>query len=211
MRPPLVRVTVGMLAVSLGTLSLAGCGNDKAATTSATASNAASGTDATGKASDSVTVVGNSAAASPADTVGTLKPATKPNIVFTAVGAGAFLTLAKLLATADLLSTLKGPGPFTVFAPTDDAFAAVPAKTLAGVAADAAKLKKVLLYHVVPGALKTSDIKDGDLMTVEGSVLKITHDGDKLLINGNPIAAADVEASNGVVNIMGNVLLPPDL
>ena len=210
MRSPLVRVTVGVLAVSLGTLSLAGCGSDKAATTSATALNAASATDATGKASDSLTVVGNSAAG-PADTVGTLKPATKPNIVFTAVGAGAFLTLAKLLATADLLATLKGPGPFTVFAPTDDAFAAVPAKTLAGVAADAAKLKKVLLYHVVPGALKTSDIKDGDLMTVEGSVLKITHNGDKLLINGNPIAAADVEGSNGVVNIMGNVLLPPDL
>ena len=210
MRSPLVRVTVGVLAVSLGTLSLAGCGSEKAATTSATTSNAAPATDATGKAPDPVTAVGN-AAADPAGTASTLKPATKPNIVFTAVGAGAFLTLAKLLATADLLATLKGPGPFTVFAPTDEAFAAVPAKTLAGVAADTAKLKKVLLYHVVPGALKTSDIKDGDLMTVEGSALKVTHDGDKLLINGNPIAAADVEASNGVVNIMGNVLLPPDL
>lgn len=211
MRSPLVRVTVSMLAVSLGTLSLAACGSDKAATTTATTSNSASVNDATGKATDSVTVIGDPAATSTAGTASTLQPATKPNIVFTAVGAGAFLTLAKLLATADLLATLKGPGPFTVFAPTDDAFAAVPAKTLAGVAGDAAKLKKVLLYHVVPGALKTSAIKDGDLMTVEGSPLKVTHDGDRLLINGNPIGAADVEASNGVVNIMGNVLLPPDL
>ena len=98
-----------------------------------------------------------------------------------------------------------------MFAPTDDAFAIVPESTLAAVAGDAAKLKKVLLYHVVPGALKTSDIKDGDLVTLEGSSLKITHEGGKLLINGNAIAATDVEASNGLLNIMGSVLLPPDL
>ena len=200
MRSSFIRVTVSILAVIVGASSLTGCGSDKAAANGASKSSAAVATDESVAATDSVIA-----------TAITLKPATKPNIVFTAVGAGAFLTLAKLLATADLLATLKGPGPFTVFAPTDEAFAAVPAATLALVAGDPEKLKKVLLYHVVPGALKTSEIKDGDLMTVEGSPLKVTHDGDKLLINANPIAGADIEASNGAVNVMGSVLLPPDL
>ena len=133
------------------------------------------------------------------------------DIFYQAVGAGSFLTLAKLLNQADLMDTIKSKGPFTVFAPTDAAFAAVPADALAAIAADKAKLTKVLLYHVVPGRISSTDLKTGDTKTAEGSALKITATAGVVTVNGAKVIAANVGASNGVIHVIDKVLLPPDL
>ena len=147
-------------------------------------------------------------AASPAASA--LAPNAK--IFYVAVGAGSFLTLAKLLANADLITTINGDGPFTVFAPTDTAFAGVPAETLNALLADKAKLTKVLLYHVVPGRLKAADLKPGDTATAEGATLKVSVDATgKMMVNDATVAAADVVASNGVIHVIDKVLIPPDL
>jgi len=131
------------------------------------------------------------------------------DIVGTALKAGVFSQLAGMVLDAGLVDTLRSAGPFTVFAPTDDAFAKVPLATLHGVQDDPDTLKTVLTYHVVAGKLKAADLKDGELKTVAGPPLTISHQGSDVLINGNKIAAADIEASNGIVHVMGDVLLPP--
>ena len=131
------------------------------------------------------------------------------DIVGTALTAGPFTELAGLVADAGLIDTLRGTGPFTVFAPTDAAFAKLPLDTLHAVQDDPKLLATILTYHVVPGALKLADLKPGKLMTVAGIALDVTRDGDKVLINGSPIVAGDVMATNGVVHVMGDVLLPP--
>ncbi len=121
-----------------------------------------------------------------------------------------FGTLAKLVTQADLVKTLQSAGPFTVFAPTDDAFKAVPSATLSAVAADNKLLTTVLTYHVVAGKLSTSDLKPGKLKTVAGVELTITKDADgNTLVNGKKIAVANVEATNGIIQVMGDVLIPP--
>jgi uncharacterized surface protein with fasciclin (FAS1) repeats len=120
-----------------------------------------------------------------------------------------FSTLVSLVAKADLVKTLSGTGPFTVFAPIDDAFAKVPKATLDAVGADTALLTKVLTYHVVPGKLTTADLKPGKLATVNGASLTITNVDGKVLVDGHPIALANVPATNGVIQVMGDVLLPP--
>ena len=135
------------------------------------------------------------------------------DIVATALTAGVFTTLAGLVVDAGLVDTLRSPGPFTVFAPTDAAFAKVPTATLRAVQADPKLLGTVLTYHVVAGALKLEDLKKlaasgGKLMTVAKIELTITMDGDKVLVDGHPIAAGDVPASNGVIHVMGDVLVP---
>ncbi len=131
------------------------------------------------------------------------------DVVGTALSAGAFTELAGLVVDAGLVDTLRGAGPFTVFAPTDAAFAKLPVDTLHAVQDDPKLLTTVLTYHVVPGALKLADLKPGKLTTVSGLDLEVTRDGDKVFINGNEIAAGDVAASNGIVHVMGDVLLPP--
>ena len=131
------------------------------------------------------------------------------DIVDTAVAAGSFNTLAKLLTDAGLIETLKGEGPFTVFAPTDDAFAAVPADTLAALAADKALLTKVLTYHVVPGKVMAADIAAGDVATVAGPTVKLTITDGKVMVNDATVVTADVVASNGVIHVIDKVLLPP--
>ena len=131
------------------------------------------------------------------------------DVVGTALSAGAFTELAGLAVDAGLVDTLRGAGPFTVFAPTDAAFAKLPVDALHAVQDDPKLLTTVLTYHVVPGALKLADLKPGKLTTVSGLDLEVTRDGDKVFINGNEIAAGDVAASNGMVHVMGDVLLPP--
>ena len=148
-------------------------------------------------------------AAAAASTTTTTAAPQLNDIVGTALQAGVFTELAGLVVDAGLLDALRDKGPLTVFAPTDAAFAKLPADALHAVQDDPKLLTTVLTYHVVPGALKLADLKPGKLTTVSGLDLDVTRDGDKVLINGFPIAAGDVEASNGIVHVMGDVLLPP--
>jgi uncharacterized surface protein with fasciclin (FAS1) repeats len=132
----------------------------------------------------------------------------KKDIVDTAVAAGQFTTLAAALKAAGLIDTLKGKGPFTVFAPTDAAFAKLPAGTVEGLLKDKAKLTKILTYHVVPGKVLAADVvKLKDAKTVEGSTVTIdTSNGVK--INNATVVKTDVEASNGVIHVIDTVIMP---
>ncbi len=132
------------------------------------------------------------------------------DIVGTALSAAAFTELAGLVVDAGLVDTLRSAGPFTVFAPTNAAFQKLPVDALHAVQDDPKLLATVLTYHVVPGALKLADLKPGKLTTVSGLDLDVTRQGDKVLINGFEVAAGDVIASNGVVHVMSDVLLPPN-
>jgi uncharacterized surface protein with fasciclin (FAS1) repeats len=131
------------------------------------------------------------------------------DIVDTAVAAGNFTILAKLLTDAGLVETLKGEGPFTVFAPTDEAFAAVPPETLASLSTDKELLKKVLTYHVVAGKVLAADVKAGEVPTVAGPNITIKVDGGKVMVNDANVTAVDVLAKNGVIHVLDKVLLPP--
>jgi uncharacterized surface protein with fasciclin (FAS1) repeats len=131
------------------------------------------------------------------------------DIVDTAIAAGNFTTLVKAVQAAGLVETLKGPGPFTVFAPTDEAFAKLPAGTIEGLLADKAKLTAVLTYHVVSGAVTAADVAGlKSAKTVQGAELAIdTSNGVK--INDATVIKADIKASNGVIHVIDTVLLPP--
>lgn len=132
------------------------------------------------------------------------------DIVDTAVSAGKFNTLVAAVKAAGLVDTLKGKGPFTVFAPTDDAFAKLPDGTVEDLLKpeNKDKLVSILTYHVVPGKVMSSDLKEGMMAaTVQGKEVKITLDGGPK-VNGAMISGADVEASNGVVHIIDAVILP---
>ncbi|MBE0538199.1 MAG: fasciclin domain-containing protein [Ignavibacterium sp.] len=132
------------------------------------------------------------------------------DIVTTAVDAGIFNTLATALTEAGLIETLQGKGPFTVFAPTDDAFAKLPEGTVEGLLKDKEALKKVLLYHVVSGNLMAGDVvKLSEATTVEGSKVKIKVVDGNVMINDAKVITADVKASNGVIHIIDTVILPP--
>lgn len=129
------------------------------------------------------------------------------DVVDTAVKAGNFTTLVAAVKAAGLVDTLKGPGPFTVFAPTDAAFAKVPKATLDALLADKAALTKVLTYHVVPGKVMAADVKAGKVKTVEGQELTITTTGGVMVDNAK-VVATDVAASNGVIHAIDTVLMP---
>lgn len=140
----------------------------------------------------------------------TAAPAPK-DIVDTAVAAGSFNTLAAALKAAGLVDTLKGAGPFTVFAPTDEAFAKLPAGTVESLLKpeNKEKLVGVLTYHVVPAKAMAADVKDGaSYKTVQGKELKATVKDGKVTIGGANVAKADVVASNGVIHVIDTVLLP---
>jgi uncharacterized surface protein with fasciclin (FAS1) repeats len=135
--------------------------------------------------------------------------ASSVDIVQTAVGAGQFTTLASLLQQAGLVDTLATGGPFTVFAPTDAAFAKVPKATLDALAADPAKLKAVLLYHVVPGRFTAADVvKLTSAKTAEGRSLAIKVSNGAVFVDGAQVVTPDVEASNGVIHVIDSVLIP---
>lgn len=135
------------------------------------------------------------------------------DIVDTAVAAGSFNTLATALAAAGLVETLKGEGPFTVFAPTDAAFAALPAGTLDDLLKpeNKDKLVAILTYHVIPGAVASSALTEGmKAATVNGAEVTFTLEGGAK-INGAVISAVDVAASNGVIHVIDSVILPPEM
>ena len=118
-------------------------------------------------------------------------------------------TLNRLIAQAGLTETLRGPGPFTVFAPTDEAFKVVPAKTLAGLGSDKELLKSVLTYHVVPAAMPAATVKNGNVKTVNGANLAMSKAGDIVTVEDAVVLTADVVATNGVVHVIDRVLMPP--
>jgi uncharacterized surface protein with fasciclin (FAS1) repeats len=168
-----------LMLVSVAGLALAGC--KKSDTTSSTT-----------PAGDTSTT---------AATVGTI-----PEV---AAAAGSFTTLLAAVGAADLGATLSGPGPFTVFAPTDEAFAKIPKADLDALLADKAKLTAVLTYHVVAGKVMAKDVAGmTSATTVQGGALAIdTSSGVK--VGGATVITADVEASNGVIHVIDTVLLPP--
>jgi len=129
------------------------------------------------------------------------------DIVDTAVAAGNFKTLATALQAAGLVDTLKGKGPFTVFAPTDEAFAKVPKDQLDALLKDKAALTKVLTYHVVPGKVMAKDVKAGKVKTVQGSELTVATAGG-VMVDGAKVTATDIVADNGVIHVIDSVVLP---
>lgn len=133
------------------------------------------------------------------------------DIVDTAVSAGSFKTLTTALEAAGLVETLKGKGPFTVFAPTDEAFAKLPEGTLKSLLmpANKQKLKAILTYHVVAGNVKAADvIKLSSVKTLNGQSVTIKVVGDKVLINGATVVKADIAATNGTIHVIDTVLMP---
>lgn len=142
----------------------------------------------------------NTAAAAPGD------------VVAVAVGAGSFNTLVAAIKAADLVGALQGKGPFTVFAPTDAAFAALPAGTLDNLLKPENKeqLKSILLYHVVPGKVMSGDLKGTvNAATLQGQTVSIVAAAAGVTVNGAKVVKADVAASNGVIHVIDAVILPP--
>jgi uncharacterized surface protein with fasciclin (FAS1) repeats len=136
-------------------------------------------------------------------------PAAAKDLVDTAVADGRFTTLVKAVQAADLVATLKGKGPFTVFAPTDEAFAKIPADQLKSIIADKKLLTSILTYHVVPGRLMAADVlKAKSLKSVEGRSLEVKASKDGATIAGAKIVITDVATSNGVIHVIDTVMVP---
>lgn len=140
-------------------------------------------------------------------TIGMALSAQAKDIVDTAVGAGSFKTLATALTAAGLVDTLKGKGPFTVFAPTDEAFAKIPKADLDALLKDKTKLTAVLTYHVVAGKVMAADVKAGKVKTVQGSELTVTTMGGVKVDNAN-VVKTDIVADNGVIHVIDSVVIP---
>jgi uncharacterized surface protein with fasciclin (FAS1) repeats len=135
------------------------------------------------------------------------------DIVDTAVAAGSFKTLAKALAAADLVQTLKGPGPFTVFAPTDEAFAKLPAGTIETLLKpeNKAKLQRILTYHVVAGKVMASDVmKMRSAQTVSGDSVTVAARDGGVMVDKAHVVKTDIAASNGVIHVIDSVIMPTD-
>jgi uncharacterized surface protein with fasciclin (FAS1) repeats len=134
------------------------------------------------------------------------------DIVATAVAAGSFTTLTKLVTAAGLVETLQGPGPFTVFAPTDAAFAKVPAATMDALGKDPALLKAVLLYHVVPGKVMAADVvklaPKAEVATAGGKKLTVTVADGKVMVDNALVTKTDIVTSNGVIHVIDAVIIP---
>ena len=131
------------------------------------------------------------------------------DIVDTAVAAGDFNTLAAALKAAGLVDTLKGPGPFTVFAPTDEAFAKLPPGQLDALLKDKAKLTEILTYHVVAGRVSAKQVaKMKSAKTVEGQSLTVTRAHGAVKVDGARVVKADIAASNGVIHVIDSVVVP---
>ena len=146
-----------------------------------------------------------STAEAPADAA----PADAQDIIDTAVAAGNFTTLATALEKTGLIETLKGEGPFTVFAPTDEAFAALPEGTLDELLANPEELKKILLFHVVEGKVMSTDVVNlSEAKAVSGATIAIDA-SDGVKVAGATVTTPDIEASNGVIHVVNAVMLPP--
>lgn len=130
------------------------------------------------------------------------------DIVDTAISAGQFKTLVTAVQAAGLVDTLKGPGPFTVFAPTDEAFAKLPAGTLDALLKDKKKLADILTYHVVAGKVMAAQVKPGMVKTVEGQSLTVSTMNGAVMVNNAKVVKTDIVASNGVIHVIDTVVLP---
>ena len=194
---PLATTTATTVAATTATTVAA------AVTTTAAPATTAAATTTSAAATTTTAVPATTAAATT-----TVAPAAPGDLLSVATGAGKFTTLAKLLADAGLTDTLKGAGPFTVFAPTDEAFAKLPKATLDALAANKDLLKKVLSYHVVAGNVKTADLKAGDVKTVNGANFTVAITGGKVTVNGANVTTADIAAKNGTIHVLDAVLLP---
>ena len=157
-------------------------------------------------------VAGNvKTAASPAPTAASPAPtAAGKDIVAIASGDAQFKTLTKALGSAGLVTTLQGKGPFTVFAPTDAAFAALPKGTVENLLKpeNKAQLTRILTYHVVPGSVLSTSLKSGDVKSVEGTSLKVAVSPQQVTVGGAKVVKADIKASNGVIHVIDKVLMP---
>lgn len=138
----------------------------------------------------------------------TASTALATDIVDTAASAGQFNTLVTALKKADLVDTLRGTGPYTVFAPTDEAFAKLPEGALEGLLQDKEKLAAVLTYHVVPGKVMAADVKPGKVKTVQGQSLTVATKNDAVMVNDARVVKTDIAASNGVIHVIDSVVLP---
>ena len=131
------------------------------------------------------------------------------NIVETAVSAGSFTTLVAAVQAADLADTLAGDGPYTVFAPTDEAFAKLPEGTVEALLANPDKLRAILLYHVVPGKVSAADVISlSTATTAQGSDVNIRVADGSVMVNNALVTATDIETSNGVIHVIDTVILP---
>jgi uncharacterized surface protein with fasciclin (FAS1) repeats len=143
--------------------------------------------------------------------VATSQRAERKDIVDTAVGAGQFKTLVKLVQEAGLVDALRGEGPFTVFAPTDEAFAKLPKAQVDALLKDKEALRQVLLYHVVSGKVMSQDVvKLRSAKTLQGQNVNIRVQGNTVRINDAKVVKADIECSNGVIHVIDKVILPPN-
>ena len=131
------------------------------------------------------------------------------NLAETAAATPQLSTLTRLIQDAGLTGTLSNPGPYTVFAPTDEAFKAVPAATMQALAQDKARLQAVLSYHVVAGSVTSADVKNGPVKSVQGANLALSKSGTFVTVEDAVVTTADVRATNGVVHIIDKVLIPP--
>ncbi len=141
------------------------------------------------------------------------KATSTATIVEVASANDSFKTLVAAVKAAGLVEILSGKGPFTVFAPTDKAFAALPKETLESLLKpeNKSKLQKILTYHVVSGEITSSQIKPGEVKTLEGSPVKVSIENEKVMVGSSKVTSADVDASNGVIHVIDQVLLPPNL
>lgn len=138
------------------------------------------------------------------------KPAAKPDIVAVASGAGSFNTLVAAVKAAGLVETLQGPGPFTVFAPTDEAFAKLPAGTVESLLKpeNKDKLTAILTYHVLPGKVMAADVKTSKAKTVNGKELSLQVKDGAVHVDKATVVKADIAASNGVIHVIDSVVIP---
>lgn len=141
---------------------------------------------------------------------GCATPSTSPKTVADVAAADSRLsTLTRLIREAELTDTLRAAGPYTVFAPTNEAFEALPAAELQALAADRARLKAVLSYHVLPGRTLAAEVNNGSVKTVQGSNLSLSRAGTFVTVEEAMVMQADVPAANGVVHLIDRVLMPP--
>jgi uncharacterized surface protein with fasciclin (FAS1) repeats len=207
MKKTLRNASFALCAAALAATSLSSCNDNK------TTEKATTETDAIATV-DSAAMMTDSARMAKPEGVMVDGVAMTPdkNIIQNAVQASSVSTLVRAVSAADLGGTLSGPGPFTVFAPTNSAFIQLPQGAMAGLMKPESKekLKGVLTYHVIAGRLVASDLKDGqELTTVNGEKVKVSVKGGKIMINNATIQIPDVISSNGVTHVIDQVLLPP--
>jgi uncharacterized surface protein with fasciclin (FAS1) repeats len=142
--------------------------------------------------------------------VGNVSAIPTKNIVDTATAAGNFATLVSGLKAAGMIDAFSGKGPFTLFAPTEEAFRKLPAGALDELLKDSAKLKSVLNYHVISGAVMTNDMKSGDVMTLQGTTATFVVAGGDIRVNGANVTQRNIVAANGVIHAIDTVILPKD-